>query len=120
VGSFRVRNDYRARSHPAYWAFAVHRLSGLLLALFLPFHFWALGQALQGEAQLDGFLRWTEQPLAKFAETILVLLLAAHFTGGMRLLMLEFLAWRDWHMSLLAAAAGLSLAAGLAFLLNLM
>ena len=52
------RNDQRARAHPAYWAFLVHRLSGLALALFLPLHFWALGQALQGEAALDGFLRW--------------------------------------------------------------
>lgn len=115
-----MRSDFRARNHPAYWAFLVHRLSGLLLALFLPFHFWALGQALQGEAQLDNFLRWTEQPLVKVAETVLVLLLAAHLAGGMRLLMLEFLAWRDWQQSLLAAAAGLSIAAGLAFLLNLL
>jgi fumarate reductase subunit D len=73
---------------------------------------------LHGEAQLDGFLLWTEQPLAKFAETGLVLLLAAHMTGGVRLLMLEFLAWRDWQGSLLALATGASVAAGLAFLLN--
>jgi fumarate reductase subunit D len=113
-----VKNDFRARNHPAYWAFIVHRLSGLLLALFLPLHFWALSRALQGAAALDGFLRWTEQPLVKFAETGLVLLLAAHMTGGVRLLMLEFLAWRDWQRNLLAAAAGVSLAVGLAFALN--
>ena len=114
-----MRNDFRARNHPAYWAFLVHRVSGLLLTLFLPLHFWALGQALQGEARLDGFLRWTEQPLVKLAETALVLLLAAHLAGGLRLLALEFLAWRDWHKSLLAVAAGATLVAGLAFLLNL-
>jgi fumarate reductase subunit D len=113
-----MKNDFRARNHPAYWAFIVHRLSGLALGLFLPLHFWALGQALQGTARLDDFLRWTEHPLVKFAETGLVLLLAAHLAGGVRLLMLEFLAWRDWHKSLLAVAAGASLAAGLAFLLN--
>jgi len=118
MGGDRMKNDYRARNHPAYWAFVVHRISGLLLALFLPLHFWALGQALEGEARLDGFLKWTEQPLVKFAETGLVLLLAAHMTGGVRLLMLEFLAWRDWHKSLLAVAAGATVAAGLAFLLN--
>lgn len=112
-----MRNDFRARNHPAYWAFIVHRLSGLLLALFLPLHFWALSRALQGDAALDGFLRWTEQPLVKFAETGLVLLLAAHMTGGVRLLMLEFLGWRDWQRNLLAAATGFSLAAGLAFAL---
>ncbi len=114
-----MKNDFRARNHPAYWAFVVHRVSGLLLSLFLPAHFWALGQALGGEARLETFLRWTDQPLVKFAETVLVLLLAAHMAGGMRLLMLEFLEWRDWQKSLLAVATGVSLAAGLAFLLNL-
>ncbi|MFN7085937.1 MAG: succinate dehydrogenase, cytochrome b556 subunit [Burkholderiales bacterium] len=114
-----MKNDFRARAHPAYWAFLVHRFSGLLLTLFLPLHFWALGQALQGEAGFESFLRWTDQPLLKFAETMLVLLLAAHMTGGVRLLMLEFMAWRNWQKSLLAAAAGATVAAGLAFLLNL-
>lgn len=114
-----MRNDFRARNHPAYWAFIVHRASGVLLALFLPLHFWALGQALHGAAALDGFLRWTEQPLVKFAETGLVLLLAAHMAGGLRLLALEFLEWREWQKTLLAAAAGVSLVASLAFLLNL-
>ena len=113
-----MHNDFRARNHPAYWAFIVHRLSGLALTLFLPLHFWVLGQALGGAAQLDGILRWTEQPLVKSAETALVLLLAAHMAGGLRLLMLEFLAWRDWQRTLVAIAAGVSVAAGLAFLLN--
>jgi fumarate reductase subunit D len=114
-----MKNDFRARDHPAWWAFAVHRASGVLLALFLPLHFWALGRALQGEAGLESFLRWSDQPLVKFAETALVLLLAAHLTGGLRLLALEFLAWRDWQKRLLAAAGGATLAAGLLFLLNL-
>ena len=113
-----MKNDARARNHPAYWAFLVHRLSGVALTLFLPLHFWALGQALHGEAQLESFLRWTDQPLVKVAETALVLLLAAHLAGGVRLLMLEFFAWRDWQKSLLAAATGVSIAAGLVFLLN--
>ena len=114
-----MKSDFRARNHPAYWAFLVHRVSGVMLSLFLPLHFWALAQALQGEARLDSFLRWSDQPLVKFAETVLVLLLAAHITGGLRPLALEFLAWRDWHKSLLAAAAGVTLVTGLLFLLNL-
>jgi fumarate reductase subunit D len=113
-----MRSDWRARNHPAYWAFLVHRVSGVVLALFLPLHFWVLGQALEGEAKLQGLLRWTEQPLVKAAETVLVLLLAAHLAGGLRLLALEFLAWRDWHKGLLAAAAAAALAVVLAFLLN--
>lgn len=114
-----MKSDFRARNHPAYWAFVVHRASGVLLALFLPAHFWALGQALRGEAALDSFLRWSEQPLVKLSETVLVLLLAAHLAGGARLLALEFLAWRDWHKTMLALGGGLTLAVGLVFLLNL-
>ncbi len=114
-----MRNDFRARSHPAWWAFAVHRVSGVLLTLFLPLHFWALGTALLGEAKLESFLRWSDQAAVKLAEIVLVLLLAAHMTGGLRLLALEFLAWRDWQKSLLAVAAGLTVVVALAFLLNL-
>jgi fumarate reductase subunit D len=55
----------------------------------------------------------------KAGEAALVFLLAAHMTGGLRLLALEFLAWRDWQKGLLAVAAGVALAAGLALLLNL-
>jgi fumarate reductase subunit D len=114
-----MKNDFRARNHPAYWAFLVHRISGVLLTLFLPLHFWALGDALHGEAKLESFLRWSDQPQVKFAEWGLVLMLAAHMTGGVRLLMLEFMDWRDWHKTLLAGAAGVSVAVALLFLLNL-
>jgi len=96
----------------------VHRLSGIALALFLPLHFWALGQALQGEAKLESFLRWTDQPLVKFSEWAIVLLLAIHLTGGVRVLMIEFLPWRDWQKTLAAIAAATALAIGLLFALS--
>jgi fumarate reductase subunit D len=107
----------RARNHPAYWAFLVHRVSGIALALFLPMHFLALASALQGEATLDGFLRWSEQPLVKAGEWILVMLLAAHLAGGLRVLALEFLPWRDWQKTLAALAAAFALFVGLVFAL---
>jgi fumarate reductase subunit D len=107
----------RTRNHPAYWAFVVHRLSGIALALFLPVHFLALGTAIRGEAELQGFLRWTQQPMVVAAEWILVVLLAAHLAGGLRLLAIEFLPWREWQKSLAAAAAFFALAAGLVFAL---
>ena len=109
----------RASNHPAYWAFMVHRLSGLFLTLFLPVHFWVLGRALQGEAGLETVLRWTEQPWLKVTEMAVVLMLAMHLSGGLRILMLEFLPWRDWQKTLAACAAALALTVGLAFALAL-
>jgi fumarate reductase subunit D len=112
-------NDYRARSHPAWWAFFVHRISGLLLALFLPVHFWALGRALEGAAALDGFLRYTDQPLFKFGEWGLVILLSLHMMGGVRLLLIEFGPWSGLRKNWIAGAVGFGIAAGLAFALAL-
>ena len=112
--------DLRARSHPTYIAFVVHRVSGLLLALFLPAHFWALSSAISGEARLDGFLRWTENPLVKAAETVLVVLLAAHLAGGLRVMALEFLGWRRAQKDLVALSAGVSVVIGILFLLNVL
>ena len=105
------------RAHAAWWAFLVHRVSGIALALFLPAHFLALGTALAGEGSLDAFLRWSEQPLVMMSEWILVMLLAAHLAGGLRILALEFLPWRGWQKTLAALAAGFAVFAGLVFAL---
>ena len=114
----RAGLSWRARTHPNYLAFVAHRVSGLALALFLPLHFWALGQALRGEGAFDGFLRWADHPLLKASEAILVALLAIHLAGGLRILALELLPWRSWHKGAVALAAGAGVAAGLLFLLN--
>jgi fumarate reductase subunit D len=101
------------RQHASYWAFVVHRVSGIALALFLPLHFWTLGRALTDSWE------WTEQPLVKLGEWLIVVALAAHLAGGLRVLALEFLPWRGWQKSLAAVAAGATLALGLALALVL-
>lgn len=103
------------KKEPSYWVAIVHRVSGIALAVFLPLHFWALGNALQ----LDAFLAWTERPSVKLAEWGIVVTLAAHLGGGLRILALEFLPWRNWQKSLAAAAAALTIVVGLAFAMAL-
>ena len=94
----------------------VHRLSGLALAIFLPLHFLALGLAIRGEAQLESFLRWSDQPLVKLAEGALVFLLTVHMLGGFRLLVIENLPWRDGQKQLASVAAAVSAVIALIFL----
>ena len=108
----------RRHHHLGYWAAVVHRLSGVALAIFLPLHFSVLSLAIRGEAALDGFLRWSEQPLVKAAETLLVVALAIHLAGGLRILALELLPWRDVQEGLIVVAGGLAMAIGLLFLFN--
>ena len=106
------------RNHPTYWAFLAHRLSGLALAAFVPVHLYVLGLALAESSAFADFISWSNTPVLKAIETGLVVFLAAHLTGGLRLLALEFLAWRDWQKTLVALSCGLSLCIGLVFFLN--
>jgi fumarate reductase subunit D len=63
-------------------------------------------------------LRWSEQPLVKFAEFGLVFLLAVHFFGGLRLLALEFLPWQPQQKTFAAIVAALAFFVALGFLLR--
>jgi len=113
-----MRQLFSHRQHPYYLAFIVHRLSGVGLAVFLPFHFLVLGLAIEGDAALDSFLVWTDQPLVKAAETLLIILLSVHFAGGVRLLMMEFVAWSDHQKLIISSGFATSIGVGLLFLLN--
>lgn len=93
-------------------------MSGVLLALFLPFHFLALGLAIEGEARLEGFLRWTDHPLVKFGEWGLVVLLTAHLFFGLRVLAIEFLSWPGHLKGVIGVGAGAALLMGVIFLVN--
>jgi fumarate reductase subunit D len=111
--------DWRNRGHSAYWAFLVHRLSGLALALFLPLHFLALAQALRGASALDAFLAWTRSPWVVASEIVLVFALAAHLTGGLRLLFIELVAWESaTQKTLIAVAGGIAALCAIAFAVN--
>jgi len=81
------------RAHRRYIAFLGHRLSGLALAVFMPFHFLVLGLALEGHDRLDDVLVYTDMALVKTAEWGLVILLSVHLLFGLRVLLLEFSPW---------------------------
>lgn len=115
-----LKPDWRTRGHAGWWAFALHRVSGVALTLFLPAHFYVLGRALDGDAALQGFLTWTDQPLVRASEIVLVFLLAAHLAGGLRLLLVEVRGWRRaWQPALIAGIAGVAAVVALSFALNL-
>lgn len=74
-------------------AFYGHRLSGLALAVFLPVHFTVLALVLTDPARVDDFLAYTQIPLVKAAETLLMALFTLHLAFGLRLLVMELAPW---------------------------
>ncbi len=106
------------RSHPLWIAFILHRISGVVLALFLPIHFYVLSLALTDPTALDGFLRFSDLFVVKILETVLVLLLAVHLFGGLRLMAMELLPWTNWQKSLAASSIALGSAVACLFFLK--
>lgn len=106
------------RNQPLWYAYILHRISGVALALFLPAHFYILSLALNEPESLDSMLHWAEQPVVKFAEFGLVFLLAVHLFGGLRLLALEFLPWKPGQKTFAAVAVAFAFFVALVFLLR--
>lgn len=107
-----------SRKSIGWLAALVHRVSGLLLLLFLPFHFLVLGLALQGEARFEAQIRWTHDPLVRFAEAGLVLAFAVHLLGGLRLLLIEYFGVSAGHRRMALLAFGVAIAAAAVFYLR--
>ena len=108
------------RTHALWYAFILHRVSGIALALFLPLHFYMLSLALTGPAQLDGFLVFADLLIVKCAEFALVFLLAVHMFGGLRLMALEFLPWSPRQKTFAASAVALAFLISTSFFLQAM
>jgi len=106
------------RNQALWYAFIVHRVSGLTLGLFLPLHFYVLALTLKDRATLDGILSWTQSPAVKLAEFGLVFLLAVHLFGGIRLMAMEFLPWSEHQKTYATVAAALAFLISGSFLLN--
>ncbi len=116
ITSRQIQHRNLHRTNLLWLAALLHRLSGLGLAIFLPLHFLTLGLALDGEARLDGFLRWSDAPAVKIGEAVLMFLLAVHALGGVRLLAVENLAWHDGQKRNAAVATAFAAAVAIVFL----
>ncbi len=104
-------------ARPGTLAALVHRISGLALAVFLPLHFLSLGLALHQES-FAGFIAWTDQPLVKAGEALLVTALAVHFAGGLRVLAVELLGLTRAQGVFIAVAFAFGAGVGLLFVLK--
>jgi len=114
--SSRPKLDYRAKTHLSYFAYVCHRFSGLLLACFIPLHFLMLAQSLRGVEGFQKSLTLMDLWVFKFGEWALVILLAVHLAGGIRLLMIEFGSWKGLRKGWIQLSILFAIACGLLFL----
>ena len=77
-----------------YYVWAAHRVTGLVLLVYLFVHLGTLGAVLAGEDSFDRALAFFRNPLARFFELLLVTIVVFHVLNGLRLICLDlFPAW---------------------------
>ena len=81
--------DPRARQAGS-WAFILHRLSGLGLTFYLGLHLAVLNKLAQGPQAYDDFVAFSQSPLIKAGEMLLIAAVLFHGLNGLRLILLAF------------------------------
>ncbi len=80
----RTAASYRVRPGMAAWI--LHRLTGLLLVIYLPLHVMGL-RSLADPASFEKYVTLYRNPLFKLAEVVLLGVVAFHAFNGIRILL---------------------------------
>lgn len=68
----------------------LHRISGVILFLFIPFALWGLQLSLQSQQSFDTVREFFIQPLVKFIIWGVLSAFLYHFVAGIRHLLMDF------------------------------
>jgi len=71
------------------YVWAAHRITGLLLLIFIIFHLFTLSSILRGEVAYDRILSFMESPVVKVGEIMLLWVVLFHSLNGFRLILLN-------------------------------
>lgn len=107
----RFLDLWKIRMPATAWTSILHRASGVLMFLSIPFMAWLLQLSLRG----DGLPAALASPLVRVALTMLAWALLHHLLAGLRFLCIDL----EWGMDRAAASFSARLVSGLALLLAL-
>ncbi len=72
------------------WAWFLHRITGVILVLYLFMHFLVLGSSLAGGETFNKWLSVMQNPVFHFLEIGLVAVVAFHLLNGLRITITDF------------------------------
>ncbi|MGH7773647.1 MAG: succinate dehydrogenase, cytochrome b556 subunit [Candidatus Binatia bacterium] len=73
------------------WAWVLHRVTGLLLGLYLVLHLWTLGFVLAGSEALNGILAYLSRPIFHFFDLALFAGFLYHGLNGFRITLVDLM-----------------------------
>ena len=72
------------------WSWLLHRITGVILVLYLFMHFLALSSSVGGEATFNAWLSNLQTPLTHILEIGLMAVVAFHLLNGLRITIADF------------------------------
>ena len=72
------------------YAWVAHRITGLILVVYLLLHIFTLSVVLQGPDPFDRVMATFENPVVQFLELLLIWIVFWHLLNGIRLIVLHF------------------------------
>jgi succinate dehydrogenase / fumarate reductase cytochrome b subunit len=72
------------------WSWLLHRITGLILVLYIFMHFFALSSSLGGASTFDSWLAFLQTTLTHILEIGLVAVVAFHLLNGLRITVADF------------------------------
>ena len=72
------------------WAFLLHRLTGIVMVLYLVLHFYVLSYLAKGPAAYQAALHFLENPVFVALEVALIAAVVYHGLNGLRLMLMAF------------------------------
>ena len=69
------------------YVWAIHRITGLLLLIFIILHLCTLSSILKGEVAYDRILSFMESPIVKIGEIMILWVVFFHSLNGFRLIL---------------------------------
>ncbi|MCF6150296.1 MAG: succinate dehydrogenase, cytochrome b556 subunit [Candidatus Kuenenia sp.] len=82
--------DLRKNKNIGMFAFWIHRISGVLLTIFLFLHIWTLSAVFRGKDAYDYAISKFDTDLGYIFQYILLLTIAFHLLNGIRITITDF------------------------------
>jgi succinate dehydrogenase / fumarate reductase cytochrome b subunit len=98
--------ELRLNPHSGSIAWVGHRISGLILLLYLALHLWGLGSATGGKAAFDTQMQTFSGPVFELLEALVVAIAAFHMFNGLRIIAVDFLGLTRHQKAMFAGVLG--------------
>lgn len=88
---FRYFREMKLNPNQGMFTFILHRVTGIILVIYLFIHLWSLSHAFEGAEALKNAFELYNTTLFHIGEYLLLLCILIHGLNGLRLLLIDFL-----------------------------